>query len=93
MLEGSENLGLIMLDDSCYFFIESVQIAVELVVVLPDLIFEGDGLLSDKNAAVLVGRAQGSQLLQGDVSQRDELIAMQTVWLHPLSIPIIYNRN
>jgi hypothetical protein len=68
ILESSEYFTLIMLDYSCYFFVESIQIAVELVMVLPNFILEGDGLLGDESAAVLVGRTQRGQLLQGDVA-------------------------
>lgn len=93
ILEGIKNLSLIMLDDSSDFFIESIKIVVEFVVMLADLIFEGNVLLRDEGAILLVGGTYCSQIFQGDVAQRHELSTMQTVWLHTLTMPIIYNRN
>jgi hypothetical protein len=54
----------------------------ELEVVLVDLVLVGDRLLSHKGTALLVTHVQGSQLLQGDVAQRDELVTVQVTRPH-----------
>ncbi len=63
VLEGSEDLRSIVLDDSCDLFIKFIQVAVEFIVVMAYLVFEGNGLLGDEGGAVFVRRTKCGQLL------------------------------